>query len=305
MTDKLFRKHLEFLLTSPSLLATTDTQPVFHSDQLIPASLLESTIDSLVPLRAEFEQQLKQRRSGRLGIYYEALWGFVLRHLPDTTVLAANLPVRDTNRTLGEFDLICEHQNKRLHLELAIKFYLGVPATPTDDSSVSLTRQWVGPGLRDRLDIKLERLLGHQLGLSATYEGIATLNSLMGESGTTVNAKALVQGRLFYPWQTVVSPPAGIACNHQRGVWITLAELGPFLDSQPATATYQCLQRSEWLAPVFEPGYSSQQLSDYFSDQGGQFSPVMICMQAPDTNDDLFFFVVPDSWPEAARQSVT
>ncbi len=62
--------------------------------------------------------------------------------------------------TLGELDSLYRDRNGRLvHREIAIKYYLG-SLTPS-----SAPRDWIGPRRRDRLDLKLDRLVNHQLTL--------------------------------------------------------------------------------------------------------------------------------------------
>jgi len=105
---------------------------------------------------------LAGQRSPRLGLYFERLWYFFLSEDPGFDLLAHNLPVREGGRTLGEFDLIyfCHARQRAVHLELALKFYLGY-GNYADNTSP--TRAWLGHNSKDRLYLKLERLQGHQV----------------------------------------------------------------------------------------------------------------------------------------------
>ena len=102
----------------------------------------------------------------RLGIYSEQLWHFFLEQDPDVTLVAHNLAVRDQGRTLGEFDVIywCHHRRCHIHLELAVKFYLGW-RQHTRHEVASQWREWLGPSSSDRLDLKLDQLLQRQIRL--------------------------------------------------------------------------------------------------------------------------------------------
>ena len=298
LTDELFQNHLRFLLTAPSLLADTNSRPVTTASELVSPGQTEPLIQHLTHLKPVFEQQLQRRRSGRLGIYYETLWGFILQHLPDIEILAANLPVRNQQRTLGEYDLICQQDNNILHLELAIKFYLGLP--DGDTSLPSSTTQWMGPGLRDRLDIKLQRLFHHQLTLANLPEGKATISRCTGSNEYPVISKALVQGRLFYPWQTTMSPPEGIAIGHYRGNWLPQQALDRYVRTHSAQTCYQILQRSEWLtAHATKQSLQKNELLNRYID-GTPCSPVMIAAINQANNVTAYFFLVPNDWQNSA-----
>ena len=80
---------------------------------------------------------LADNTSGRLGIYFERLWQFFLQQDPQVELLAHNLPIHDSGRTLGEFDCLyhCHQRQCDVHLELAVKYYLGYP--PSDPGEVS------------------------------------------------------------------------------------------------------------------------------------------------------------------------
>ena len=100
-------------------------------------------------------EHLSSIRSQRLGLYFESLWHFFLAQDEEVDLVARNLPVNRDGRTIGEFDCLyfCRRRNCHVHLELAVKFYLGWP-TQTEPGDTSLASEWLGPNARDRLDIK-------------------------------------------------------------------------------------------------------------------------------------------------------
>ncbi|WGL16163.1 DUF1853 family protein [Microbulbifer bruguierae] len=108
-------------------------------------------------VRALLEPRLlhfvQQSSSHRLGVYFENLWAFAFNHHPDYQLLARNLPIRSADKTLGELDFVVRHlpDQQLEHWEVAVKFYLQVESL------------WVGPGIKDRLDIKLAHMRDHQL----------------------------------------------------------------------------------------------------------------------------------------------
>ena len=76
---------------------------------------------------------LQQNPPHRLGIYYERLWQTTFEHYPDLQLTAKNIRVSKDRRTLGEMDFIyyCQQRQRHVHLETAVKFYLGIPDSST------------------------------------------------------------------------------------------------------------------------------------------------------------------------------
>lgn len=197
------------------------------------------------PLQIE-AVHLRSLPAFRLGMYFEKLWQLFLQHHPDYALLRANLPVRDTERTLGEFDLLLRdlRRDRVCHWELALKFYLGID--DLDDPG-----NWHGPGLHDRLQEKLQHLADHQLQLSQTPAGTAILHALGLQVG---EVRALIKGRLFYPLAAFLSGHHArfATAEHLRGFWATAAELHEWLasDETQTGERISVLTRSDWLAPV-------------------------------------------------------
>ena len=224
-----------------------------------------------------------------LGIYYENLWHFLIRQHSQLELLAHNLQVvrehQDTRTTLGEFDLIYRFNQQIVHRELAVKFYLGVPAS---DSSASPWQQWVGPGLKDRLDRKMHRLLNHQILLSDTPEGRQTLAEF--DPGL-VKKDILVQGRLFYPMFADCPPPVNSHPDHLRGYWLTCSEYKNWLNQkQPFDSLI--LNKPFWLNN--EEPVSDFSLTEHLDKLCRKKRPQMVKCQ------NQYLFVVPDNWPEQA-----
>jgi len=151
----------------------------------------------------------------RLGRHFEQLWQTALTATRSTTLVAANLPVRNASRTLGEFDLVVNHQGQIEHWELAIKFYLAANSDPT-------VSDWFGPNPRDCLADKLAHLQNRQLLLSQTQEGRTAL-ATYGRA-PSYHARGIVKGRLFYPFtlwenQSFSQAPL-INPQHATGWWL-------------------------------------------------------------------------------------
>ncbi|PMS35211.1 DUF1853 family protein [Trinickia symbiotica] len=183
------------------------------------------------PLR----QTLATSRLTRLGRYAECLLAYFLAHGPATRLIAANVALRLAGRTVGECDFLVETASgRRQHWELAVKCYLHLGG-----ESASLA-DYVGPNLQDRFDVKLARLLEHQLPLSARDEFAS-----LGHAGPW-EAQMLVKGWLFYRWRedapvrNVALPqlhPQAVDPLHARGFWITRAQWPRFAGRFACDAT--------------------------------------------------------------------
>ncbi len=231
--------------------------------------------------------------NGRLGLYYERLWHYLLKHDPDTDLLANNLPVRDGHRTVGEFDCLywCRRRERHVHLELAVKFYLGVP-------DLGL---WFGPGRHDRLDRKLHRLVTHQSRLARHPAAGPALREL----GITECISAVdIKGYLF-------APPAGMpAPDHHNPdnplqTWYTLSQFSTLDPLPDGWRGWQEIPRHRWLSPHrVSDGceYDSQEMRELLGRRlqpGGR--PIQLAACDPDGREHRRCFVTPDDWAAHAR----
>jgi hypothetical protein len=206
-------------------------------------ALMAPWLNSLDLRPDDLHRYIADRPTRRLGRYFELLLGYFLAHLPDTTILATNLQVQNEQRTLGEYDLVFrDSQAGNCHWEAAIKFYLQLSPVPTQDS-------FVGPGGRDRLDLKLRRVFNQQLALSHTAPGKRAL-----PAGVVLDkVQAYIKGYLFYPAQGTIGRPAppdipGVSAAHLRGWWVRHPVA--MLPQSFADSAWTILPRIRWLAPL-------------------------------------------------------
>jgi hypothetical protein len=279
-------RDLAWSLASPPLLQRRDAGVRWPDDAWFEAigaqfhaSLVQLDSDPQ-PLR----DVLARRTDQRLGNYFEVLWRYWLDHNPRYRLLQAHLPVRAGGKTLGEFDLIVEDQRSGeiLHWELAVKFYLGSGATERPAS-------WWGPGRRDRLDIKTEHLLRHQIQLSRQPQA----QTLLAEHGLRVDATWLiVKGRLFYPRDNTTGAPSGANPGHLRGFWVP----GNRLD-RLAPAHWLALEKHQWLAPVQQPTgrlMDNRELREWWREDPHRHP---VCLAAVVAGEEVERgFIVPDAW---------
>lgn len=190
---------------------------------------------------ARLQEWLAGARSQRLGIYYESLWQFALQQAPGITLLAANLPVRQDGRTLGEIDLLLRDTEGTHHLELAIKLYLG----PEHDNG-HLPANWRGAGRADNLERKLQHLTNKQLPLSANP---AAQETLAAHGISALHAELWLSGYLFYPWPRGCAVPVGGHPAHARGHWLRQSDWPAFIAGSTAHH-WQPVPRDCRLAPL-------------------------------------------------------
>jgi uncharacterized protein len=181
------------------------------------------------------------RPTRRLGHYFETLIKFWLTHMPDTQIIATNLQVQDELRTLGEYDVLFRDAGTAVcHWEAAVKFYLQL-------EPLAEQRAFIGPGTRDRLNLKLDRVFKHQLALGHTLAGQSALPPGIKLDKT----QAFIKGYLFYHASTInkISTP-GVSAAHLSGWWVRHT-----LDKIPqasAESRWIILPRMRWLAPARE-----------------------------------------------------
>ncbi|MDJ0878554.1 MAG: DUF1853 family protein [Halieaceae bacterium] len=225
--------------------------------------------------------------SGRLGLYYERLWHYLLLQDPDTKLLAHNLPVQDGRRTVGEFDCLywCRRRESHVHLELAVKFYLGVPGTDV----------WLGPGQHDRLDQKLHHLTSHQSRLAMHPAAKTALRKLGIEECQGV---VDIKGYLFAPENGMPAPEYHHAANELRH-WHTLTEFSEL--HADGDMDWQEIPRRRWLAPYASedgPVRSSDELMEMLESQlQGDGRPVQLAACDDHGREQTRCFVTPDDWP--------
>ncbi|WP_286238571.1 DUF1853 family protein [Neptuniibacter halophilus] len=219
----------------------------------------------------------------RLGIYYENLVEEIIKSSSQPIDIYRNIKVLENKITLGEFDFIGVINGQHFHLECAIKFYLRVG----DGSQLS---HFIGPGKKDRLDIKWHRMLEHQLPLSTTGAGIASCRQY--QIDPEVRA-LLLQGYLFHPYsewqQTMPELHADINPQHLRGWWLRFSKL----ERINTACAYSIMQKPDWLTADYRTLLSFAELKDYLSAAKG---PQLVARfnQAGEESDRGF--VVSDDW---------
>ncbi|MEM6582486.1 MAG: DUF1853 family protein [Pseudomonadota bacterium] len=247
---------------------------------------------------------LSERPAKRLGIYFERLWQFFLKEDPRFELVAHNLPVRDGGATLGEFDIIywCHQRCNHVHLELAVKFYLGHNSgnhVENSSSRKSQWRQWLGPNAKDRLDIKLNRLQQHQSVLGRLPQAQAQLAAL---GVGTVIPEVAIKGYLFAPLSPTMDTPLGYNPRGTMQRWLSIEQLNASA-AELQGDYFLPLPKARWLSPVcaapLKKCVSRSQLTttlrSLLAETEGR--PQLTAALDADGSELYRFFTTPEHWP--------
>lgn len=280
---------LHWLLSAPALLAD--------------AALPEGVLQGSASLGERWWQALPQAELAslalpgtggfRLGRYAESLLQLALPLLPGHQLLASQLPVRSEGLSLGEIDyLLRPPDGPLLHIELAVKFFI---ALPTERGLV-----YVGPGLRDALELKLARLFAHQLQLAQWPAGRQAL-----ATDAPIQPMAWLRGRLFYR-ELDEAAPALLAADHLRGWWRCWGEALP---QQRADSLWRALNKPDWLGRR-APDDQALPLADWQAQAARHFQhqhwPLQVAEYAPPAEGGAELargMLLPAGWPSPAMLS--
>lgn len=223
----------------------------------------------------------------RLGLYFERLILFYLSHAPQ-----ADLRVLDHNRriythnshgnrvTVGELDFLLTSATATVHLETAVKFFLGFEHAGEV--------HWLGPGLQDRLDRKLDRLRSHQLPLSQRLET---------RFEAPFQRYFWVKGILFQPWRLHLAAGAGLLVHSGENNWLTCSQAMECLEE----GDWFYLPKSRWLGGECDDEekqpVNRERIERHFAENN------RVLMLAH-TRSGARRLIVSDDWPAAARAAL-
>ena len=272
-------------------------QPSFfqHLPNLKPSCLQRDYIDEKVNdwLQAldkaphHLFEHLKGQRATRLGIYFEQLLSFYFAYYPRFSLIAKNFQINDTQRTIGEYDfIVLDHTTKQhLHIEVAVKFYIGLNPLDIDIPNNTPTydwHHWVGPNKKDSLAIKMNHLCQHQLQLSEIPASITALDTL-GITPTQLQTRLLLTGRLFYPLKKVdenytnkpitrsITSPNYLNQDYEESChWLTVSQIinnreniliENYQHRSRQTYRYLVLPRQQWLSEILQQDLEKYELT--------------------------------------------
>ncbi|MCK2183093.1 DUF1853 family protein [Halomonas getboli] len=294
-------RDLAWLLQAPDLLSLdAPGRPDRHCLGLASDAALVDYLAALDAAPAKLERYVGSALEARMGHYHERLWQFLLDTAPNTRLLAHNLPVLQERRTLGELDLIYAETPDPVpvHLEVAIKYYLGLPEGPGADDDQA---RWIGPGGLDSLALKRHHLEHHQLPLAQRPVTRLALAERLGAPVTRLRQRLAMPGVLFYPWQADLPAPRHAAPDHLRGHWFHWRDWPRWRASLPDTTRGAWLCKPHWLALPPEAQLTSlsslgHRLRLHFA-QGGAPVQLGLCLGSTPSSPWYRVFVVDDAWP--------
>lgn len=304
-------RDLAWLVATPDLVELPPPIPRAGRPTLQELGLENTLLPWLHQLGQQPLAALNGSRATRMGHYHERLWHTLLDHAPNTRLLAKNVRITRKRNTLGELDMLYRTRDNPapVHLEVAIKFYLGLPEGPGTSTSQS---RWIGPGGLDSLALKCAHLQRHQLPLSTTLPALETLAHWLaprdiGASGRVIGEqltqRLAMPGVLYYPWHAAMPAPEGATADHRRGTWCYLRDWPEMAASFPAMPTMVWLEKPHWLSPpprsAFRP--AAEVLPAIIEQVHAWRSPqqVMMCYSAEEQDEQRYerLFLVPDDWP--------
>lgn len=234
-------RHLAWCLFSPNLGLIQRYPPM---DVGAPHTITQ-WLNRLDDNPTELERYVQSRNHQLLGSYFECLWQFFFTYGPNWQLLKDHVQIHATTgkqQTLGELDVLTEdHQGNAWHVELAVKFYLQLPAT--DGRS---TNHWVGPQTRDRLDLKLSKLENKQFPFLDSEETQAHLSDLSLQRDWQQGL--ILKGYLFTKRGQEVTLPTDVPKDVLLNIWCPIQELGLTI---PRHSYFVLLPKHEWLGPYF------------------------------------------------------
>ena len=271
-------------------------------------------------------EALNGKLATRMGHYHERLWQLLLDNAPNTRLLANNLRITQRRTTLGELDMLYRTRTNPVpvHLEVAIKFYLGLPDGPGEANSQS---RWIGPGGLDSLALKCSHLLHHQLPLSRTATAQANIAHWLtprdtGEATTLSNLltqQLAMPGVLFYPWQANLPPPVGATAEHRRGWWCHQYDWPSVAERYSTALKVAWLAKPHWLAPPLLDAFgNANERMEAVMTQVNRYGPQQVMLYDPKGGENCWeenywekscqensgqerpltrLMVVPNDWP--------
>lgn len=232
----------------------------------------------------------------RLGHLFEnTLYALFMSH-PKTERVVRSLRFGNT----GELDFLIfpkESTHPVLHIEAAIKFYLCL-----DENGSSSAKRFVGPGLQDSLDRKIDKLYSHQLRLLERPEVIGQIPELWVENRGCVSIP-FVKGCLFAPGSLTSSArprlPSEIETTAATGDWMTPSQFFREWENLPNARFHDLREKRFWVhsgefAPLIERDALRERLENLIE-------PQLFAMECDKVYRRIFF--VPEDWTHHAHQT--
>ena len=245
-----------------------------------------------------FESFLEENEHRLLGSYFEVIWQFFCRYFPEWQCLGSRIQIPAKGPTLGELDMICvPPDGLARHVELAVKFYLRHPNQSGDQPS-----HWLGPRIKDRLDLKLNKLSEKQFRIIEQPITQATLEA----QGLPVAPSpcSVVKGYLFDPLDASTTKwPKEVGKPSHCGQWLPAQDIHKIA----YRSKHWCIiDKHQWLGPYEqdddEVTYSSESLiakvHNHFLQPNYALMLIAVSAQSNGWYEDERYMVVMNGWPQ-------
>lgn len=310
-------RDLAWLLTSPAMFdgilgPYRDLAPTFDQTAL---SVWLREQEQHLDRNPSYCADILRANHRRLGLYAEALLRFYWQHgardgVSREKLLAHNLQLKHKQQTIGECDFILKSDDDTyIHTELAVKFYLRKKRHDNQWAS------WVGPNTIDRLDLKLDRMLSHQLHLLQRKDILEEINVLKNElcipnptesevcTANKIEPRHLIKGFLFNHHECRENSFAKEANpNGLRGHWMHLNEFKVFNETH-GNSGFLCDKMAWFTGPSLDeaPLTSEQLIAAVYelyqrAEKKFKAAPPVMIRFVEKINQPMM--VVPDHWPE-------
>lgn len=226
-------------------------------------------------------------RQQRLGVYFEQLWHFFFEDSPNFDVLLANIQIQDSHQTYGEFDFIIREKATQIvtHFEVAVKFYLGYQHDSAEN------KLWYGANIKDRLDIKIDHMLKHQIRLGH----LASAQAVLKQHNITIDdEKIILKGRLYQPHPDLQLANNDVQHNPCNWSWLTVR----CFKASHANFCWYRLAKPDYLAPRLP-----EEVYRWHSDNAVNEKKPLQLLRYKDQKEAERLFLVPDGWLTKLKES--
>ena len=215
---------------------------------------------------SSLEVFVDRKKNYRLGFYAEALLSYFFQSFPGIQLLIQNFQITVDKKTIGEIDYVIEWENRVLHIELAVKYYLLLPK-----SNPNIAENWVGPSKKDNLHKKLTKIEGHQIPLGKHK---ILKDALPGLQTSSIESFFLFRGQFFKNDLQ--------SCDYLNREPLDYFFWEEFDDRE---SEFEILDRPDWLGSIDRITMSGKPF-----EKGGN-RPLMVKLKT-----NKVCFIVPDDW---------
>ena len=224
-------RRIEWAISSPSLMNYTFCIDYFRD---------ENHKDSVNKMLAELDSNTNEvdahfdgLRHMPMGKYFEQLVFYILDKDPRFELLLSNHQIIESKKTIGELDVILKdlETNAIEHWELCLKYYL--QGEPSLDQRLML-----GPGAKDNMKRKVDKLIGHQMQLSKHPSILALVGT------ENIEPKLFMKGHLFYHLDKLLVLSSNTNPNHKKYWWSYVSEMDEMISDE---LKWCMLEKPDWV----------------------------------------------------------